>query len=274
MYRLGWFSTGRGPGSRGLLKSVQEAIQSGEITARIEFVFCSREAGETEATDVFLQMVRDYQIPLVALSCRKFKRDQAIPNPEPDRALPQWRLDYDRTIMAKLKDFHPDLCVLAGYMLIVGPEMCRRYHMLNLHPATPGGPAGTWQEVIWHLIENHARESGVMTHLVTPELDKGPCVSYCTFPIAGGEFDRYWAEIQGKPVDQVKREQGENSPLFKLIRQHGLEREVVLIKSTVKAFAAQKVRITPDKKVVDSRGRPIKGYDLTGEVDRRIDHPG
>ena len=51
MYRLGWFSTGRGEGSRGLLKTVQDTIVSGDLEAQIEFVFCSREYGETEATD-------------------------------------------------------------------------------------------------------------------------------------------------------------------------------------------------------------------------------
>ncbi|GAH59253.1 unnamed protein product, partial [marine sediment metagenome] len=43
----------------------------------------------------------------------------------------------------------------------------QRYNMVNLHPAAPGGPTGTWQEVIWQLIENKAEETGVMMHLVT-----------------------------------------------------------------------------------------------------------
>ncbi len=51
MYQLGWFSTGRGDGSKGLLKAVQDGISLGELNANIEFVFCSRERGETEATD-------------------------------------------------------------------------------------------------------------------------------------------------------------------------------------------------------------------------------
>ena len=43
--------------------------------------------------------------------------------------------------------------VMAGYMLIVSPAMCRRFAILNLHPALPGGPTGTWQEVIWRLLD-------------------------------------------------------------------------------------------------------------------------
>ncbi len=270
MYQLGWFSTGRGKGSRGLLQAVQDSIKSGEIEAEIAFVFCSREPGETEATDTFLKMVEDCHIPLISFSYQRFKSKRGITKASQQEILPPWRLDYDREIMARLQDFHPDLCVLAGYMLIVGEEMCQRYDMTNLHPAAPGGPKGTWQKVIWQLIENDARETGAMMHLVTPELDEGPPVTYCTFPIRGKPFDQYWDEIKGQPLEEIKRRQGENNPLFKLIRQHGLTREFPLIISTLKAFSQGKVKVTPDKKVVDSVGTPIKGSNLTDEIDELV----
>ncbi|HEY51224.1 MAG TPA: phosphoglycerate transporter [Dehalococcoidia bacterium] len=270
MYRLGWFSTGRGKGSRGLLKAMHDSIASGETAAEFAFVFCSRERGETEQTDIFLQMVEDYRIPLVAFSYQKYKAKVGGSGGIPDEIWPLWRLDYDREVMARLHDFKPDLCVLAGYMLIVGPEMCRKYDMLNLHPAAPGGPAGTWQEVIWKLIETGAESTGAMMHLVTPELDKGPVVSYCTFPIRGEPFDRHWLEVKGKSTAQIKREQGEENALFQLIRQHGVVRELPLIITTIQAFSQGRVKITPDKRVVDAQGRPIKGYDLSQEIDEVV----
>ena len=106
MYRLAWFTTARGPGSRGLLKTVQEAISAGEVPARIEFVFCSRDPGEAEATDVTLGMVREYGIPLVTFSCREFKARHFTPD-KPEHGLPAWRLEYDRQIMARLKSWWP-----------------------------------------------------------------------------------------------------------------------------------------------------------------------
>jgi phosphoribosylglycinamide formyltransferase-1 len=269
MYQLGWFSTGRGKGSRGLLKAVHDSIASGETQAEIAFVFCSREYGETDATDIFLNMVQDYRIPLVAFSYQKFKANVAGSS-DKGQAFPRWRLDYDREVMKRLKGFEPDLCVLAGYMLIVGPEMCRSYDMINLHPAAPSGPAGTWQEVIWKLIETDAAETGAMMHLVTPELDRGPVVTYCTFPLRGEPFDRYWDEIEGKSVAQIKREQGEENKLFQLIRQHGVARELPLIITSIQAFSQGRVKITPDKQVVDAAGRPISGYDLTDEINRKV----
>jgi folate-dependent phosphoribosylglycinamide formyltransferase PurN len=172
--------------------------------------------------------------------------------------------------MNRLSSFHPDLCVLAGYMLIVGREMCQRYNMINLHPAAPGGPAGTWQEVIWQLIDNKAEETGVMMHLVTPELDKGPVVAYCTFPIRGKPFDKYWQQIQRQPLTEIKKRQGEKNHLFRLIRQHGLVREFPLIIATIKTFSQGKVKVTADKKVVNAEGKPIIGYNLTDEINELI----
>jgi phosphoribosylglycinamide formyltransferase-1 len=253
MYKLGWFSTGRDKAARDLLTVVQRSIALGEIEAEIAFVFCNREPGEAKESDLFLKLAESYGIPLVCFSSQRFKASKGA-----------GRLEYDREVMKWLQGFHPDLCVLAGYMLIVGEEMCNRYNMINLHPAAPGGPKGTWQEVIWQLIDNKAEETGVMMHLVTPELDMGPPVTYCAFPIRGKPFDKYWRE-----PEKIKKIQGENNPLFKLIRKHGLAREFPLIIATLKVFSQGKVKIEAGK-VVDAEGKPIKGYNLTDEINQQI----
>lgn len=269
-YKIGWFSTGRGEGSKGLLRTVQESIISGDLDAEMEFVYCSRERGETEATDAYLDMVENYGIPLVSFSYQKYKASRDMPNPDPAKPMPQWRLDYDREVMQRLEPFSPDLCVLAGFMLITGPEMCARYTIINLHPAAPDGPAGTWQQVIWELIEKRIDTQGVKMHVAIPELDAGPTATYCTFPLRGGDFDRYWDEIRGKTIEQIKSEQGEENPLFKTIRKHGYVRELPLILETVKSFSRGLVKITSERKVVDSRGNSIEGYDLSIQIDEMV----
>ena len=138
-YQLGWFSTAKGKGSRDLLTTVEQSIQRGEIEAEIAFVFCSREPGEAPETDIFLKMVEEYHIPLVCYSYRKFKAERGISDTAVPEALPSWRLDYDREAMKRLAEFNPDLCILAGYMLVVGKEICQKYDMINLHPAAPEG---------------------------------------------------------------------------------------------------------------------------------------
>ena len=265
MLKLGWFSTGRGKGSRDLLTTVKQNIDKGNIDAQISFVFCNREPGEGEGSDEFLRLVKDdFGLPLICLSSRKHRAQRTDWG-----SRNEWRLAYDREVMKLLQSFTPELLVLAGYMLVVGPEMCRKYDMLNLHPAAPGGPAGTWQEVIWKLMETKAWDSGVKMHLAIPELDEGPTVTYCSFPIRGEAFDNAWKEIEGKFVDALKREQGESNSLFRLIRQHGVARELPLIVATLRVFANAEVKIRAGV-VVDRQGRPIRGYDLTDEIDRAV----
>ncbi len=171
-------------------------------------------------------------------------------------------MEYDKEVMKRLQNFSPDLCLLAGYMLIIGEEMCQKYDMINLHPALPGGPVGSWQEVIWTLVKNKAKETGVMIHLVTPELDRGPVVTYCTFPIEGEPFDRYWREME-------KGEQNKRDTLFQLIRQYELAREFPLITATLKAFSQGKIKIQ-NGEVVNAEKKSISGYNLTNEINQIV----
>ena len=269
MLTIGWFSTGRDDAARQLLQVVFHKIQTGEIEGTIAFVFSNREPGEAKQSDSFFELVQSYRIPLICFSSKKFEATQDITDKAEAETLPKWRLEYDKEVMERLQGFKHDLCVLAGYMLIVGKDMCQRYDMINLHPAAPGGPKGSWQEVIWALIEDNAAESGVMMHLVTPELDRGPVITYCTFPIRGEPFDKYWREIDNSSVAKIKKEPGANNALFQLIRQHGLVREFPLIVSTLRAFSQGDIRIETGM-ALDPQGRPVPGYDLSNEVDRAI----
>lgn len=229
--KIGWFSTGGGEASRQLLTAVHNEILAGRLNAEISFAFCNRGPNETEETDQFFALVDGYHLPLVYFSSRDFR------SPMGHKSFsPEWRLEYDKEAIKSLVRFRPDICVLAGYMLIVSPEMCWRYRMINLHPAAPGGPTGTWQEVIWQLIETRAERAGVMMHLVTPELDKGPVVTYCTFSIN-------W-------------EKGENNFLFKEIRRQGSIREPFLIVATLKNISRYLAE--------------INGSDLTAEIDAAL----
>jgi phosphoribosylglycinamide formyltransferase-1 len=270
-YKIGWFSTGRGPGSKAMLQAAYDAIKAGKLDAEIEFVFCARERGETEPTDRYLDMVEAYGIPLVSFSYQKYRALRGMPNPDLAEPLPQWRTDYDTEVLKRLEKFHPDLVLLAGLMIVASPLMCEKYEIINLHPAAPGGPAGTWQQVIWKLIETQAATQGVKIHVAIPEMDMGPTATYCTFPIRGKAFDKYWEEIRGSTVAQIKAGQGVENMLFKTIREHGAAREVPLVLATLRVFSEGKVRITQDRQVVDAAGHIVKGYDLTREVDDAVE---
>jgi folate-dependent phosphoribosylglycinamide formyltransferase PurN len=267
--KLGWFSTGRGEGSRNLLTTVYENIRDGQLNCKIEFVYCNREKGEAEGSDRYLQLVQEYGLRLISFSSRYFKPEMRKKGKYDPELLRSWRIEFDREVMKRLKGLSPDLCVLGGYMLIVGEEMCEKLNMINLHPAAPNGPTGTWQEVIWKLIEMRAKETGVMMHLVTKELDKGPPITYCTFPIQGGKFDHLWDELEKRLPSNTLREimskEWDSNPLFLEIRREGVKREQPLIIYTIKAFAENRIRLK-DKKVFAGDTLLTQPYCLNQEI--------
>lgn len=268
--RVGWFATGRGQGSRNLLRAAMDAIQSGQLDARIQVVFCNRERGEYEPTDGFLDMVESYRLPLVTLSHRRFRRQHGGPMPKPGEALPAWRAAYDREVLRLLEPYPFDVGVLAGYMLIFTREACDRLTLLNLHPAAPGGPVGMWQEVIWELIRQRARTSGNHIFRCTPELDRGPAIAYSLFPIRDEAIEPLWQDVERRDVDAILAAEGEDHPLFQEIRRRGAARELPLVVETLRALAAGSLRVDCDG-ALDAEGRRLpRGLDLTEAVERAI----
>ncbi|GAH31243.1 unnamed protein product [marine sediment metagenome] len=107
-----------------------------------------------------------------------------------------------------------------------------------------------------------------MMHLVTPELDVGPPLTYCTFPIKGGKFDSLWEKweerLKRKPLETIKNEEGENEPLFKEIRKEGVRRELPLIVHTLKALSDKTIELRGQKLI--RKGRVVEGYCLNEEI--------
>lgn len=273
MLHIGWFSTGRGEGSRGLLRFVQERIERNLLDARIQFVFSNRAPGEAAGADEFFRLVAAYGIPLITCSSAELRRSR---RPSGGSRVPwaELRPEFDRRTLAALSGYAPDICVLAGYMLIMGGEMCRRYPLLNLHPALPDGPIGTWQEVVWTLIRERAPRTGATIHLATEEVDRGPALSYCTVPITGPAFDPDWPALAGRELAAVQAAQGEEFPLFRQIRQAQYRREPYLLFETLRAVAEGRLSVR-DGQVLDAAGQPLaatapSGLCLDAEIDRAM----
>ena len=188
--RLGWFTTARGPGSRAMYEAVAGAIAVGELGAEFAFVFCNRERGENETTDGFFDLVEANGHPLVAQSSVGYRRSAGGERSRPGEPLPPWRIEYDRRVDEALRERDFDIGVLAGYMLIFEREFVAGHSLLNLHPALPDGPTGTWRDVIRQLIRSRAGESGVMLHLAIAEVDLGPVAAYCRYRCATRRWRR------------------------------------------------------------------------------------
>lgn len=261
--RLGWLSTGRGPGSRGLLAAAHNAISNGRLNASIDYVLCTRTRGEAEGSDMFLDQAESYDLPTVSLSIRDYRQHHAN-----DAA---WRDRYNADLLSAIQHRPVDALVFAGLMLVVSESIVNAYPALNLHPALPGGPVGAWQDVIWELIAHNATETGVMVQLSTPEVDKGPVIAWCRFPIRGPEFDSLWNDVAGESVDSLRQEHGENHPLFARIRQEGLRREPHTLVEALRQIADGNVRIDDDRVVRDADRQPLEnGLDITDRIEAAI----
>lgn len=250
--RLGWFSTGRGEGSRGLLAAALDAIDSGRLNARIEFVFVNRERGQHEGTDRYMDLVESRHIPLVTLSSQRFRTQHGR------RPWAELRGLFDEAALELLRPYRVDVSVTAGYMLIA-PVMCRHFIMVNLHPALPGGPVGMIDQVIWELIRTRAHESGVMIHVATEELDLGPVVAYCRFPLTGPRYEAAWSEAGDRTIEELQAGPGEDLLLFQKIRVAGVERERPLLVAALAAIGDGRIDL-------NAAGRAV-ALDLTAEIE-------
>jgi len=265
---FGLWTTGRDEAALELLKAIYTATKDGTIKGNISYIFCNREKGEGTWSDRIIDWCRESFIPILTFSSSGFEPELR------KRDFEEWRNRFHREARKGLSGFREDIRVLVGYMLILDADSCRDKPTINLHPARPGGPKGRWQEVIWSLIESDADESGVMIHLVTPELDAGPPISYCSYSIKGGRLDNLWEDMMQKikkmGLPEIIRQEGESNNLFTEIRRLGLKREFPLLIHTLRILAEGKVRVEGGK-VADREGRVLKeGYNLTKEIDEKL----
>jgi phosphoribosylglycinamide formyltransferase-1 len=265
--RIGWLSTGRDQAASTLLAEVVGRASRDEIALDIACVFCDRPRGESPESDHFLDLAARFHIPAVtASSAASWTTAQAE-----GITRARWREDFHAEVIRLLEPFGLDVLVMAGYMLIVSPAMCRRYALLNLHPALPGGPTGTWQDVIWQLLDEESGETGAMVHLATPELDSGPVVALCRFSLKGPEWEPLWARLREKrrtlSVAEIAAAEGESEPLFAEIRRRGEVREIPLLYQTVRRFADGKLSTADGGVFSESARLPL---DLTEPVEQEL----
>ncbi|NPA39147.1 MAG: formyl transferase [Thermodesulfobacteria bacterium] len=244
---LGWLTSARDEAAVELLVKVYEKIKSGFIPLELKYVFLSREEDEGEFARQIIEFCKEEKIKVIKFSALRFKPELRAKDKE------KWRIEFHEKVMELLEE--TDFCILAGYMWIVSEEFCKKLKLINLHPALPGGPKGAWEDVMWQLISARSAETGAMMHLVTPELDEGPAVSFFRINIRSEEFEKLWQEAEPlllkHHLSGVKKLYGEKFPLFQKIREEELKREIPLIIFTLKAVAEGRVEVPPSEGPID-----------------------
>jgi formyltetrahydrofolate-dependent phosphoribosylglycinamide formyltransferase len=156
-------------GSGTNLQAIIDATADGRLPAQVVLVASNKRKA------FGLERARRAGIPTLVLGLKKFL------------AAGHDRQQYDAELARRVAEVEPDLVVLAGWMLILGPAFLERFprRVLNLHPALPGTFPGM------HAIER-AHEAfqrggidhtGVMVHWVIPEVDAGEPLATAEVPI-------------------------------------------------------------------------------------------
>ncbi|MFI4937542.1 MAG: phosphoribosylglycinamide formyltransferase [Candidatus Berkiellales bacterium] len=90
---------------------------------------------------------------------------------------------FEAALISAIKNYAPQLIVLAGFMRILSPDFVQHFpnQILNIHPSLLPKYKGlnTHQRVL----AAKEKEHGVSVHFVTPELDSGPLIAQVTVPV-------------------------------------------------------------------------------------------
>lgn len=166
--RLVVLISGRGRNFAALLA----AVEDGRIAADIVAVVSNR------ADAAGLALAREAGLPAMVIEHVDY----------PDRAA------FDAALAALLRELHPDIVALAGFMRILTEGFVREFEgrMLNIHPSLlPRHKGLKTHEAV---LRDGDAEHGATVHFVTPQLDGGPLVIQGRFTVAAQDEPRQLAD--------------------------------------------------------------------------------
>ncbi|HUG80722.1 MAG TPA: phosphoribosylglycinamide formyltransferase [Bryobacterales bacterium] len=156
MKKLGILLSGRGSNFQAIAKNVQ----SGKIAAEIAIVISNK----PDAAG--LRIAREMGLQAACIPSQGVKREE-----------------YDRRVVALLKENQVDLVCLAGFMRLLSAYFVNEFpnRILNVHPALlPSFPGLDSQQQAW---EHGVKFSGCTVHFVDAGLDSGPIVAQAVVPL-------------------------------------------------------------------------------------------
>jgi phosphoribosylglycinamide formyltransferase-1 len=156
MKNLGILLSGRGSN----FEAIARNVQAGKIPARIAVVISNRE-----------------EAPGLAKARQMGFETRFLPSQGKGRE------DYDRAVVAVLKQFQVYLVCLAGFMRLLSPYFIREFprRILNIHPALL--PSFRGLEAQKQALEYGVKFTGCTVHIVDEGVDTGPIVCQAVVPV-------------------------------------------------------------------------------------------
>lgn len=163
MKRIAVLLSGRGSN----FEAIAESVRAGRIRdAELTIVVSNRESAGG------IEKARQRGIEAVVIPSRGKQREE-----------------YDREVVALLKEKKIDLVCLAGFMRLLSPYFVQefRHRILNIHPALlPSFPGLEAQK---QALEWGVKFSGCTVHLVDEHLDAGPIICQAVVPVEDGDTE-------------------------------------------------------------------------------------
>lgn len=156
MKKLGMLLSGRGSNFQAIARNVQ----AGKIPAEIAIVISNRADAQG------LETARAMGLEAVCIPSKGLKREE-----------------FDRRVVALLKEKQVDLVCLAGFMRLLSAWFVEKFpnRILNIHPALlPSFPGLDGQQ---QALEHGVKFSGCTVHFVDAGLDSGPIVAQAVVPV-------------------------------------------------------------------------------------------
>ena len=97
------------------------------------------------------------------------------------------REEHDQKLVEALKQFHPDLICLAGYMRLLTPYLVDTFagRIVNIHPSLlPAFPGLDAQQ---QALDYGVKVSGCTVHFVIAQMDAGPIIQQASVPVLPGD---------------------------------------------------------------------------------------
>ena len=156
MKKLGILLSGRGSNFQAIARNVQ----AGKIPAEIVIVISNKADAQG------LETARAMGLEAVYVPSKGLKREE-----------------YDRRVVALLKQKQVDLVCLAGFMRLLSAWFVEQFpnRILNIHPALlPSFPGLDGQQ---QALQHGVKFSGCTVHFVDAGLDSGPIVAQAVVPV-------------------------------------------------------------------------------------------
>lgn len=167
------------------LQAVMDGIAAGTIT-NVELVAVI----SNNKTVRSLERARAAGIPAVSVSPKDF----------PDREV------FHRAFLEKVREFAPDLIVLAGFLVAIPSEMIKEYsgRMINIHPSLIPAFCGVgYYGLAVHekALERGVKVTGATVHFVTEGMDEGPIIAQKAVCVEEGDTPKL---LQRRVMEQAE----------------------------------------------------------------------